>query len=101
MIVDQTVIPLGYYALVALSFMGGGLLAVLLYRRSLVRLLGGILLIFMGMIIFISAHSYFRHSLGGFSLSLFIFAAILTKILVIFSLIVNKNNSLAEDSVDG
>lgn len=91
--------PIGYYVVLSLVLILVGVLAVLRHRRSLVRLLTGMQISFLGVLIFLGTVSYCRQSLKGYILSFFLLGSILTVMLVAWAFFVKfyKNAHLTFD----
>lgn len=94
--------PLGYYIVLSVILFLVGVLAILLHKRSFMRLLTAVQISFLGIFIFLVAVSHYGQSLKGCILSFFLFMGISVFVLVAWSFFVKfyKNAHITFDKFD-
>ncbi len=94
--------PLGYYIALSVVLFLVGVLAILLHKRSFIRLLTAVQISFLGIVIFLVTVSHYRQSLKGCVLSFFVFMSVSVFVLVAWSFFVKfyKDAHITFDDFD-
>lgn len=92
---------LGHYLLISMFLILGGTTSILLAKSRILHILGGFFIGGLGAVLSITSFSYFRQTINGFIISLFLFFGICAFVLVCMAFFIRQASVKQNDGKKG